>query len=256
MQWVLMGPHPMGSPFDNGFVCIVRPFAPLKNGPPLVVPWVTMGGPTHEWVGPPISSTHSNPIYRESQKLLSVAENRRHKARLARPQSTPISESVKCRFIKCRFSAELYKLEKIFKIGGSVEKQIQKALGSLPPFGNRCRLSESAICSSRVHPPSEIKSNFKFKALRWRLLRWRLTLSTPIQSTFARGWVDRMLTLVASSCIKVPDDLVLFECPGEIRNHKLEKCFRCEPSLAIQVAAYRRRHCGGLSWPLAYAAPN
>ena len=38
-----------------------------------------------------------------------------------------------------------------------------------PPCGNRCRFSESAICSSRVHPPSEIKSNFKFKTLRWRL---------------------------------------------------------------------------------------
>ena len=41
----------------------------------------------------------------------------------------------------------------------------------------KCRFSESAICSSRVHPPSEIKSNFKFKTLRWRPLRWRLTLS-------------------------------------------------------------------------------
>ena len=42
----------------NGFVCIVRPFPPLKKAPPLLVPWVTMGGPTHLWVGPPISSTH------------------------------------------------------------------------------------------------------------------------------------------------------------------------------------------------------
>ena len=49
--------------------------------------------------------------------------------------------------------------------GGSVEKQIQKALGSLPPCGNRCRFSESAICSSRVHPPSEIKSNLKIAIL-------------------------------------------------------------------------------------------
>ena len=62
-------------------------------------------------------------------------------------------------------------------MGGSVEKQIQKAVGSLLPCGNRCRFSESAICSSRVHPPSEIKSNFKFKTLKWRLLRWLLTLS-------------------------------------------------------------------------------
>ena len=53
-------------------------------------------------------------------------------------------------------------------MGGNVKKQIQKALGSLPPCGNRCRFSESAICSSWVHPPSEIKSNFKFKTLRWR----------------------------------------------------------------------------------------
>ena len=66
-------------------------------------------------------------------------------------------------------------------MGGSVEKQIQKALGSLPPCGNRCRFSESAICSSRVHPPSEIKSNFKFKALiRWHPLRWRSTLFVVI----------------------------------------------------------------------------
>ena len=90
------------------------------------------------------------------------------------------SESVKCRFSKCRFSALNLKFDFISDGGCTREKQIQKALGSLPPCGNRCRFSESAICSSRVHPPSEIKSNFKFKTLRWRPLRWRLTLSeTP-----------------------------------------------------------------------------
>ena len=31
--------------------------------------------------------------------------------------------------VKCRFSAELEKIGKIFEMGGSVEKQIQKALG-------------------------------------------------------------------------------------------------------------------------------
>ena len=87
------------------------------------------------------------------------------------------SESVKCRFSKCRFSVLNLKFDFISDGGRTREKQIQKALGSLPPCGNRCRFSESAICSSRVHPPSEIKSNFKFKTLRWRLLRWRLTLS-------------------------------------------------------------------------------
>ena len=75
------------------------------------------------------------------------------------------------------FSALNLKFDFISDGGCTREKQIQKALGSLPPCGNRCRFSESAICSSRVHPPSEIKSNFKFKTLRWRPLRWRLTLS-------------------------------------------------------------------------------
>ena len=88
-----------------------------------------------------------------------------------------MSESVKCRFSKCRFSVLNLKFDFISDGGCTREKQIQKALGSLPPCGNRCRFSESAICSSRVHPPSDIKSNFKFKTLRWRPLRWRLTLS-------------------------------------------------------------------------------
>ena len=87
------------------------------------------------------------------------------------------SGSVKCRFSKCRFSVLNLKFDFISDGGCTRERQIQKALGSLPPCGNRCRFSESAICSSRVRPPSEIKSNFKFKTLRWRLLRWRLTLS-------------------------------------------------------------------------------
>ena len=91
------------------------------------------------------------------------------------------SESVKCRFSKCRFSVLNLKFDSISDGGCTREKQIQKALGSLPPCGNRCRFSESAICSSRVHPPSEIKSDFKFKTLRWRPLRWRLTLSDQIK---------------------------------------------------------------------------
>ena len=49
--------------------------------------------------------------------------------------------------------------------GGCVEKYIQNALGFLPACGNRCRFSESAICSSRVRPPSKIRSNLKFKTL-------------------------------------------------------------------------------------------
>ena len=82
---------------------------------------------------------------------------------------------------------------------GSVEKQIQNALGSLPPCGNRCRFSESAICSSRVHPPSEIKSDFKFKALRWRPLRWRLTLSDFWTDSIWRHATIRDSCLLVSS---------------------------------------------------------
>ena len=97
------------------------------------------------------------------------------------------SESVKCRFSKCRFSALNLKFDFISDGGCTREKQIQKALGSRPPCRNRCRFSESAICSSRVHPPSEIKSNFISKTLRWRPLRWRLTLSGPRACTKS-GW--------------------------------------------------------------------
>ena len=41
------GPHPMGSPLDTGFVCIVRPFPPLKKAPPCL----SHGS---RWVAPPI----------------------------------------------------------------------------------------------------------------------------------------------------------------------------------------------------------
>ena len=103
-----------------------------------------------------------------------------------------ISESVKCRFSKCRFSVLNLKFDFISDGGCTREKQIQKALGSLPPCGNRCRFSESAICSSRVRPPSEIKSNFKFKTLRWRPPRWHLTLS----EYSVRGAGDRNTTVL------------------------------------------------------------
>ena len=93
-------------------------------------------------------------------------------------QIYPFSESVKCRFSKCHLSVLNLKFDFIsFRWWGQRRKTNPKSLGSLPPCGNRCRFSESAICSSRVHPPSEIKSNLKFKTLRWRPLRWRLTLS-------------------------------------------------------------------------------
>ena len=38
------------------------------------------------------------------------------------------------------------------------------------------------ICFSRVHPPSEIKSNFKFRTLKRHLLKQHLTLSFSTQT--------------------------------------------------------------------------
>ena len=104
---------------------------------------------------------------------------------------TTLSESVKCRFSKCRFSALNLKFDFISDGGCTREKQIQKALGSVPPCGNRCRFSESAICSSRMHPPSEIKSNFKFKTLRWRprkkIVRQMILLTFQVNFLVPRG---------------------------------------------------------------------
>ena len=80
-----------------------------------------------------------------------------------------------------------YKNRKNIQDGGQRRKTNPKTLGSLLPCGNRCRFSESAISSTPVHPPSEIKSNVEFKTLRWRLLRWHLTLSDTFSET-SRGW--------------------------------------------------------------------
>ena len=65
--------------------------------------------------------------------------------------------------------------------GGHHRKINPKSLG--PVFSlccrarNTCRFSESAIFLLQVYPPSSIKSKKQFEALRWRLLRRRLTLS-------------------------------------------------------------------------------
>ena len=52
------GPPPDGFPPWQSVRVNCSRSPPLKNPPPLFVPWVTMGGPTHVWVGPPISLTH------------------------------------------------------------------------------------------------------------------------------------------------------------------------------------------------------
>ena len=75
-------------------------------------------------------------------------------------------------------------MEEKYSRGGAASKnKSKKPWGSCRRAGIDAAFSESAICSSQVHPPSTTKSNFKFKTLRWPLLRWRLTLSEPKNRT-------------------------------------------------------------------------
>ena len=72
------------------------------------------------------------------------------------------------------------KIGKNIRDGGQHRKINPKSLG---PAFSLCRRAgiDAALAKadffSQVHPPSKIKLNKKFKTLRWRLLRWRLTLS-------------------------------------------------------------------------------
>ena len=77
VQWILTAPHPVGSPSDNGFVCIVCPFPPPEKWR-LFVPWVTMGGTTHYWVGQPLRSTHYTPLQRISIMAVCSRKPARH----------------------------------------------------------------------------------------------------------------------------------------------------------------------------------
>ena len=64
--------------------------------------------------------------------------------------------------------------------GGQRRKINPKSLGSRFSLCYRAGIDAALVKADffpQVHPPSKIKSNKKFKALRWRLLRWRLTLS-------------------------------------------------------------------------------
>ena len=60
--------------------------------------------------------------------------------------------------------------------GGQRRKINPKSLGSRFSLCYRAGI-DAAISFLQVHPPPKIKSNKKFKTLRWCLLRWRLTLS-------------------------------------------------------------------------------
>ena len=94
-----------------------------------------------------------------------------------------------------------------------------------------CGFSESAICFSRVRPPSEIKSNFKFKTLRWRPLRWRLTLSDLRRNDYQNNSV----TIFSCNC---PGAITGFSCRAPENNSpKIVPCMGPCPVRAHPVIA-------------------
>ena len=78
VRWVLMAHHAMGSPFNNGFVCMICPFHPWRMAT-LVFPMGHDAWPLPFLVRATRLVNPLQPIYRESQNSLHiVAENRWH----------------------------------------------------------------------------------------------------------------------------------------------------------------------------------
>ena len=87
------------------------------------------------------------------------------------------SDSVKRHLRGCHLNVLNLKFDFISDGGCTREEQIALSLKRhLFPHGGR-EPKAFWICFSRVHPPSEIKSNFKFKTLKRHLLKRHLTLS-------------------------------------------------------------------------------
>ena len=87
------------------------------------------------------------------------------------------SDSVKRHLRGRHLSVLNLKFDFISDGGRTREEQIALSLKRhLFPHGGR-EPKAFWICFSRVHPPSEIKSNFKFKTLKRHLLKRHLTLS-------------------------------------------------------------------------------
>ena len=87
------------------------------------------------------------------------------------------SDSVKRHLRGRHLSVLNLKFDFISDGGRTREKQIALSLKRhLFPHGGR-ESKAFWICFSRAHPPSEIKSNFKFKTLKRHLLKRHLTLS-------------------------------------------------------------------------------
>ena len=98
------------------------------------------------------------------------------------PQEKQQSDSVK-RHLRGRHLSVLNLKFDFISDGGCIrEEQIALSLKRhLFPHGGR-EPKAFWICFSRVHPPSEIKSNFKFKTLKRHLLKRHLTLSETLSS--------------------------------------------------------------------------
>ena len=95
-----------------------------------------------------------------------------------------LSDSVKRHLRGRHLSALNLKFDFISDGGCTREEQIALSLKRhLFPHGGR-EPKAFWICFSRVHPPPEIKSNFKFKTLKRHLLKRHLTLS---DSTAKKG---------------------------------------------------------------------
>ena len=123
-------------------------------------------------------------LSKESRLSLSIAKDER----------STNSDSVK-RLLRGRHLSVLnLKFDFISDGGCTREEQIALSLKRhLFPHGGR-EPKAFWICFSRVHPPPEIKSNFKFKALKRHLLKRHLTLSENClprpgsrQKSLARG---------------------------------------------------------------------
>ena len=100
---------------------------------------------------------------------------------------TPLSDSVKRHLRGRHLSVLNFKFDFISDGGCTREEQIALSLKRhLFPHGGR-EPKAFWICFSRVHPPSEIKSNFRFKALKRHLLKRHLTLSDTWKSSHFSG---------------------------------------------------------------------
>ena len=100
--------------------------------------------------------------------------------------------------------------------GRTREKQIALSLKRhLFPHGGR-ESKAFWICFSRVHPPSEIKSNFKFKTLKRHLLKRHLTRGNP-KGGLAKGGLARKAPIGPKRALS--GQFLLFRCGCGVRRN-------------------------------------